>query len=290
MIEWLDNFWSIYSNLVLSLGTASLLALSIYLTLSCGMLAMANAAFMGIGAYTASLITMKAEAAFPVAIAGGMAAPALVALLIGLPTLRLSGVYLAMATLAFGEVVRIVILNTEDLTGGALGLNGIPQSTQWWHVLLAVVLVLAVLARLRRSKIGRAFEAIKEDETAAGLMGINVTGHKMLAFVLGAAIAGLAGTLNAHLTFFIGPNEFGFDRGVAILTMTILGGINSLFGPVLGAVIITILPELLRGFKDYRAVVNGLILVVIVLFLPKGLWNPAAFKRRLGLRGKGVTP
>jgi len=289
-LEYFDNFWSIYSNLVLSLGTASLLALSIYLTLSCGMLAMANAAFMGIGAYASSLITMKAEAAFPVAIVGGMAAPAVVALLIGLPTLRLSGVYLAMATLAFGEVVRIVILNTEDWTGGALGLNGIPQATQWWHVLLAVVLVLAVLARLRRSRIGRAFEAIKEDETAAGLMGINVTGHKMLAFVLGAAIAGLAGTLNAHLTFFIGPNEFGFDRGVEILTMTILGGINSLSGPVIGAVIITVLPELLRSFKDYRAVVNGLILVVIVLFLPKGLWNPAWMRQRLGLRAKGVTP
>jgi branched-chain amino acid transport system permease protein len=204
--------------------------------------------------------------------------------------LRLSGVYLAMATLAFGEVVRIFILNTENWTGGALGLNGIPQATQWWHVLLAVVLTLAVLARLRRSKIGRAFEAIKEDETAAGLMGINVTGHKMLAFVLGGAVAGLAGTLNAHLTFFIGPNEYGFDRGVEILTMTILGGINSLFGPVLGALIITLLPEALRSFKDYRAVFNGLILVVIVLFLPKGLWNPAWFKRRLGLRSKGVTP
>ena len=290
MLESLDNFWSIYSNLVLSLGTASLLALSIYLTLSCGMLAMANAAFMGIGAYTASLITMKAEASFPVAIAGGMVAPAIVALLIGLPTLRLSGVYLAMATLAFGEVVRIAILNTEAWTGGALGLNGIPQSTQWWHVLLAVAFTLAVLARLRRSKIGRAFEAIKEDETAAGLMGINVTGHKMLAFVLGAAIAGLAGTLNAHLTFFIGPNEYGFDRGVEILTMTILGGINSLFGPVLGALIITLLPELLRSFKDYRAVVNGLILVAIVLFLPKGLWNPAWVRKRLGLRSKGATP
>jgi branched-chain amino acid transport system permease protein len=290
MFESFDNFWSIYSNLVLSLGTASLLALSIYLTLSCGMLAMANAAFMGIGAYTSSLLTMNAGAPFPLAIAGGMAAPALVALLIGLPTLRLSGVYLAMATLAFGEVVRIFILNTENWTGGALGLNGIPQSTQWWHVLLAVTLTLAVLARLRRSKIGRAFEAIKEDETAAGLMGINVTGHKMLAFVLGGAVAGLAGTLNAHLTFFIGPNEYGFDRGVEILTMTILGGINSLFGPVLGALIITLLPEALRSFKDYRAVFNGLILVVIVLFLPKGLWNPAWVKRRLGLRAKGVTP
>ena len=287
MIDYLDNFWSIYSNLVLSLGINSLLALSIYLTLSCGMLAMANAAFMGIGAYTSSILTLNHGWPFPAAIAAGMAAPAAVAFIIGKPTLRLSGVYLAMATLAFGEVVRIAILNTDSLTGGALGLNGIPQLTQWWHVLLAVVLVLAFLARLRRSKIGRAFEAIKEDETAAGLMGIDVNGHKMLAFALGAAIAGLAGVLNAHLTFFIGPQEFGFDRGVEILTMTILGGINSLFGPVIGAWIITLLPEVLRGLQDYRGIFNGLILVVIVLFLPKGLWNPAWMKKLVGMRAKG---
>jgi len=282
-MEAFDNFWSVYSNLVLTLGTNALLALSIYLTLSCGMLAMANGAFMGIGAYTSALLTMSAGMPFPVALAGGMAAPALVAWAIGKPTLRLSGVYLAMATLAFGEVVRVVVLNTEQWTGGALGLNGIPQSTQWWHVALAVALTLAVLARLRRSKVGRAFEAIKEDETAAGLMGIDVNAHKMLAFVLGAVVAGLAGVLNAHLTFFIGPNEYGFDRGVEILTMTILGGINGLTGPVVGALILTLLPELLRGFKDFRLVVNGLILVVIVLFLPKGLWDPARLRRWVGL-------
>src|SRR6185369_16000170 len=103
-----------------------------------------------------------------------------------------------------------------------------------------------------------------------------------------AAVAGLAGTLNAHLTFFIGPSEFGFDRGVEILTMTILGGINSLFGPVIGSAIITLLPELLRELKDYRAVFNGLILVVIVLFLPKGLWNPAWLRRSAGARTRGA--
>ena len=282
-MEAFENFWSVYSNLVLTLGTNALLALSIWLTLSCGMLAMANAAFMGIGAYTSALLTMNAGLPFPVALAGGMAAPALVAWAIGKPTLRLSGVYLAMATLAFGEVVRVVVLNTEQWTGGALGLNGIPQATQWWHVALAVAATLAVLARLRRSKVGRAFAAIKEDETAAGLMGIDVNAHKMLAFVLGAVVAGLAGVLNAHLTFFIGPNEYGFDRGVEILTMTILGGINGLTGPVVGALILTLLPELLRGFKDFRLVVNGLLLVVIVLFLPKGLWDPARLRRWVGL-------
>lgn len=281
-MEAFDNFWAIYSNLVLTLGTNALLALSIYLTLSCGLLAMANGAFMGIGAYTASLLSMNTATPFPLALLAGMAAPAAVAFLIGKPTLRLSGVYLAMATLGFGEVVRILILNTEDLTGGALGLNGIPQLTQWWHVLLAVVLALFVLWQLRRTRIGRAFEAIKEDETAAALMGIDIAAHKMLAFVLGAALAGLAGALNAHLTFFIGPNEYGFDRGVEILTMAILGGINGLTGPVLGAVILTLLPEVLRGLRDFRLVVNGLILVVITLFLPRGLWDPARLRRVLG--------
>jgi branched-chain amino acid transport system permease protein len=287
-MEAFDNFWAVYSNLVLTLGTNSLLALSIYLTLSCGMLAMANAAFMGIGAYTSALLTMNLGAPFGVVLLAGMAAPALAAAVIGRPTLRLSGVYLAMATLAFGEVVRIVVLNTEGLTGGALGLNGIPPQTQWWHVAAGLALVLWLLWRLRVSKVGRAFEAIKEDETAAGLMGIDVGAHKTAAFVLGAAIAGLAGALNAHLTFFIGPNEYGFDRGVEILTMAILGGINGLAGPVVGALILTLLPETLRAFNDFRLVVNGLILLLIVLFLPKGIWDPARFAQWFGRRG-GAT-
>jgi len=289
MTESFDNFWAIYSNLVLTIGINGLLALSIYLTLSCGLLAMANAAFMGIGAYTASLLTMNAGAPFSVALLGGMAAPTAVALTIGAPTLRLSGVYLAMATLGFGEVVRVAILNAESWTGGALGLNGIPQSTQWWHVVASLVIVLLILWRLRRSRIGRAFEAIKEDGVAASLMGIGVLSHKMLAFTLGAAIAGLAGALNAHLTFFIGPSEFGFDRGVDILTMTILGGTGGLTGPVLGAAIITLLPELLRSLKDFRTMVNGIILVVIVLFLPRGLWDPLRIRQWWAGRKAGAA-
>jgi branched-chain amino acid transport system permease protein len=275
----LQNFWDVYGNLVLTLGTNALLALSIWLTLNCGMLAIANGACMGIGAYASSLITMNTGAPFSVALAGGIVMPALVAVVIGLPVIRLSGVYLAMATLAFGEVVRVFVLNTESFTGGAMGINGIPQNTQWWHVLLAVAMTLFVLWRMRASKIGRAFDAIRGDETAASLMGIAVRTRKMQAFVAGAAIAGLAGALNAHLTFFIAPGEFGFDRGVEILTMAILGGIGGLSGPVLGACILTLLPEVLRGLADYRLMVNGVILVLIVLFLPQGIWDPARFKR-----------
>ena len=286
-MEWFDNFWSVYSNLVLTLGTNALLALSIYLTLACGMLAMANAAFMGVGAYTSALLTLNYDVPFPVALLGGIAAPMVLAFIVGKPLLRLSGVYLAMATLALGEVVRVVILNTESITGGALGLNGIPQLTEWWHIGLALALALAVLYRMRRSKVGRAFEAIKEDETAAGLMGIDVANTKLLAFVLGALLAGLAGALNAHLTFFIGPNEYGFDRGVEILTMTILGGIGSIAGPVVGAFILTLLPEMLRAFNDFRLVINGLILILIVLFLPKGIWDPARMRRWFSRNRRG---
>ncbi|MBV6305414.1 branched-chain amino acid ABC transporter permease [Candidimonas humi] len=282
----LATFWAIYGNVVMSLGTNALLALSIWLTLVCGMLSIANAAFMGIGAYAAAILTMNYGAPFGVSLAAGMIAPAVLAAIIGLPTIRLSGVYLAMATLAFGEVVRVIVLNTESVTGGALGLNGIPQLTQWWHVLLAVVIVLLVLWRLRVSKIGRAFDAIRGDETAASLMGVNVRANKLLAFVLGGAIAGLAGALNAHLTFFIGPNEYGFERAVEILTMTILGGISGLIGPLLGSTIITLLPEVLRGFDSFRLVANGLILVLIVLFLPRGIWDPARYAQWLRKGGK----
>ena len=280
-----QSFWDIYGNLVLTLGTNILLALSIWLTLDCGMLAVANAAFMGIGAYASALLTLNYDTPFALALACGMALPALIATLIGLPLIRLSGVYLAMATLAFGEVVRVFLLNTESWTGGAMGLNSIPQYTEWWHVLLAVIVVLLVLWRVRGSRVGRAFDAIRGDETAASLMGIDIRARKMQAFVAGAAIAGLAGGLNAHLTNFISPGEFGFDRGVEILTMAILGGIGGLTGPVLGAAIITLLPEFLRDLADYRLMVNGVILVLIVLFLPQGIWDPARFKR-LWARGR----
>ena len=280
-----ENFWAIYGNLVLTLGTNALLALSIWLTLACGMLAMANAAFMGIGAYAAALLTMNYDASFPVALAGGMLAPALVAALIGLPTLRLSGVYLAMATLGFGEVVRVTVLNTESITGGALGLNGIPQLTQWWHVILAVVIVLFVLWRVRVQDRPRLRRHPRRRNRR------RPDGHRR-ARQQDAGIRGgrhdrrLGGRAERSPDLFIGPNEYGFDRGVEILTMAILGGIGGLAGPVLGSFIITVLPEMLRGFADFRLVVNGVILVVIVLFLPQGIWDPARFKRWMRQGGK----
>ncbi len=273
MMEWWDGFWATYNTVIFSVGVNAMLALSIYVTLSCGLLSLANAAFMGIGAYVASLITMQAGLPFPVALVAGGVLPALVALVIGIPTLRLSGVYLAMATLGFGEVVRVIVLNLE-VTGGPMGLNGVPPLTEWWHIVLLLGVTVYFLARVRRSKIGRAFEAIKEDEIAARLMGVNVAGYKLLAFVIGAAIAGVAGALNAHYTFTIGPNNYGFENAVDILTMAVFGGTSNLIGPMIGSTILSLLPEVLRHFKDFRLAANGLILILVVLYLPKGIWDP----------------
>ena len=272
-MEWLDTFWATYNTLVLSIGTNVLLALSIYLTLSCGLLTVANAAFMAIGAYSSGLLTLHTGTPFFVALIIGSLAPALVALVIGRPTLKLSGVYLAMATLAFGEVVRIAILNSEDLTGGALGLNGIPQLTSWFSVAVAVFGALYVLLRSAQSRFGLTMAAFRQDEVATEVIGINVRAYKLLAFVTGAALAGLGGGLNAHFTFFISPNEYGFERGVEILAMGVLGGTGSPWGAVLGGVLITLLPELLRGLGDYRPLINGIILILIMLYSPRGLWG-----------------
>ena len=271
-MEWLDGFWSTYSTLVLSVGTNTLLALSVYLTLAAGILTVANAAFMGLGAYSSAWLTTQTTSPFWLAVLIGVLFPALVALAIGRPTLRLSGVYLAMATLAFGEVVRILVLNAEGWTGGALGLNGIPQLTQWIHVASAVAFSLYALLRLTHSRMGRSMVAICQDETATELMGVNVRRYKLCVFVAGAGLAGLAGALNAHLTYFISPNEYGFERAVEILTMGVLGGTGSPWGALIGAVLITLLPEL-RGLGHYRPLVNGLILILVILYSPRGLWH-----------------
>ncbi len=289
MLEWWEGFWATYSAVVYGIGVNAMLALSIYVTLSCGLLSLANAAFMGIGAYAAAMISMNSGLSFPLALAAGAVLPALVALIIGIPTLRLSGVYLAMATLGFGEVVRVIVLNMES-TGGPMGLNGIPLKTEFWHIALLLALTLFVLGRIRRSKIGRAFEAIKADEVAARLMGVNVPAYKLFAFVLGAAIAGVAGGLNAHYTFTIGPNNYAFENAVDILTMAVFGGVGNLIGPTIGGTILTLLPEVLRYLKEFRLAINGLILIVVVLYLPNGIWDPrrihAFWQRRKARKGQ----
>jgi branched-chain amino acid transport system permease protein len=256
-----------------------LLALSIYLTLACGQLSLANAAFMGMGAYLSAVLTINAGWPFPLVLLAGTVVPMLVASIVGLPTLRLRGVFLAIATIGLGEVLRVVIVNLKS-TGGAEGISRIPVKTEGWQIGLAIAGVCYLLWRLRGSRMGYAFEAIREDETVARTMGINTTFYKLTAFVLSAGIAGLAGGLKAHFIRAITPGDFGFVLAVDVLTFAVVGGSINFIGPILGAVLLTLLPELLRAdflralnFEPgwQTLLLNGLILLLIILFLPNGL-------------------
>jgi branched-chain amino acid transport system permease protein len=270
MIAGLDDFFWTYQSLIYSVGINAILALSMYVVLAVGQLSLGQAAFMGIGAYTGALLTLKFGLPFPLVLAGSALAPAAIALLIGGPTLRLTGVYLAIATIGLGEVFRILFVNW-DYAGGALGLSGIPARASAGLIYgLLAILVLGFLA-LGRSRIGRAMEAMREDEVAAGVMGVNLPVYKMSALVVSAMLAGLAGALGAHVSSFIGPNEYSFDAAVTILSYALLGGIGSPLGPVLGSVVLTLLPEVLRPLADFRLLINGLIIVVAVLFMPRGV-------------------
>lgn len=291
-VEALRDLLAAYSNLVNFLGVNALLALSIYVTLACGQLSVGNAAFMGIGAYTATLLGLRLGVPFLPSLLSGALLGGLAAFLLGVPVLRLRGVFLAIATLGFGEIARIVALNATPLTGGALGINGIPPRTETWHIYLALGLALFGFWRVRGSRVGYAWEAIREDETAARTMGIDTTRYKVLAFSIGGALAGLAGGLAAHFTFFIGPNEYGFAQATNILVYAIVGGTGVFWGPVLGSTLITLLPEVLRGSGlaagAARLFANGLILLLVILFLPNGLVS--LFRRRVPHDGSADPP
>ena len=288
-LDAIRDFYTSYATVINFIGINAILGLSLYLTLSCGLLSLANAAFMGIGGYTAALLTLKQGWPFPLVLLAGALMAMVVAIPLGVPVLRLRGVFLAISTIGFGEVTRIVIINW-GITGGALGLPNIPQKTQWWHIYGLLALVLYLCWRLRGSRMGYAMEAIREDEPAARTMGINTTYYKVVAFMLSAFIAGLAGALDAHYVRAISPGTYGFARAVEILIYAVVGGMTSFLGPVLGAALITSIPELLRneqlrdlGIKPGadRVIINGLILLGVILFLPRGLVS--AFDRRWSL-------
>jgi branched-chain amino acid transport system permease protein len=271
------------------IGVDGLLALSIWLTLYSGQLTLANAGFMAIGAYSSVILTGGTTSTGPaaagvhlplaVAMLVGIVLAALVAFVIGLPVLRLKGVFLAIATLGFGEALRYGLILNLGITGKGQGLNN-PHATLTSGItpIWLALVVLAFLAwRLTGTKTGHAWAAIREDQLAAAAQGIDVARYKMVAFVLGAMVAALAGGLGAHLSFLIDSNDYTFTQAIDMLIWAVVGGIAFVIGPIVGAVLLTILPEVLRFTQDYRQVINGIILIAIVLFRPDGL-----FTRRKG--------
>lgn len=280
----MTEFFAVYGSLINFAGINAILALSLYVPLSAGQLSLGNAAFAAIGAYASAILTMRFHLPFPLAIAAGACLSAGVAGAIGAPVLRIRGIFLAMATLAFGEVVRIAAVNLA-ITGGAEGLIGIPTRTTTLIIYGALAASAYFLVVLRGSRIGWSFAAIREDETAAMVMGVHTARYKNISFVLGAFLAGIAGALYAHLSFLITPGEFGFAAEVQLLIYNIVGGTRSVFGPILGAFLLTALPEVLRGVGvtagPLRLGVNGVILLLVILYLPNGLTSLLAQKGKV---------
>jgi len=276
-----------------------ILGVSIYITLGTGQLSLGHAGFMSIGAYTSAILTLNYNVPLIFGIIIAAVFTGFVGVLIGFPALRLQGVYLAIATLGFGEVIRVLFINWEDLTNGAIGIRGIPhlgreilsfseslgfnpdmiglKNNQF--ISLAVFLVLLIISigviwffiRQNKSRIGRAFASIKMDEEASEAMGINITYYKILAFGQGALLAGFAGALYAHLTAYISPSDFGYHRAVEILIFAIFGGSEVIWGPIFGAIFLSTMPEFLRVISEYRFMIYGALLVLMMAFRPQGL-------------------
>lgn len=257
-----------------------------------GQLVLGHAGFMSVGAYTAALFTLYSglpiTISFPISIVLAGVMTAVFGVIIGVPALRLRGDYLAIITLGFGEIIRVIILAC-DFTGGAKGLRGIPTilpkgsdatslalakySYVFWLAVITVVIIWAFV----RSRHGRAVIAIREDEIAAEASGIHTTYYKLFAFVMAAFFAGVAGSVYAHHIGVLDPGKFNFDYSVEILLMAVLGGLGSITGSIIAAVALTILPEFLRGFEDYRMLIYAVILIIVMLFKPSGLMGQREF-------------
>ena len=235
-----------------------------------GQLSLGHAGFMSIGAYVSALVTQKAGMPFFVSIIIGAIIACIFAALIGYPTLKLTGDYFAITTLAFGEIIRIIIMNI-DAVGGARGLTGIPKKTTFTLAFVVVVITIMVIYNIIHSSQGRAMLSVRENEIAAQSMGINAFKYKMMAFIIGAFFAGLAGGLYSHYMGYIQPVSFDFNKSIDYLTFVVFGGMGSLSGSIIATIILTFLPELLRSMQDFRMIVYPLALIILMIFRPQGL-------------------
>ena len=279
------GFYRAHQLLLAQLGINALLTLSMYITLRAGMLTLANVGFMAVGAYVSVLLHVNGHLPLPVAVLAGALAAGLLAIPIGIPVLRLSGIFLAIATIGFGQVVVGAILNIP-VTGEGRGLTVPDASSSLLPAYLSLVVIAYVLWRLARTRLGMAWDAVREDALAAEAQGIDVARYRMLAFVLGAVLAGYAGALEAHINFFIDTSLYSFQRVVGVLVFATLGGIGRVAGPVVGSTVLTALPEVIRFAQNYRDALYGVILIALVIFRPQGLLGGRVGIRRVGRRVK----
>jgi branched-chain amino acid transport system permease protein len=248
----------------------------------CGQLSFGHAAFYGIGAYTSVLMTIHLGAPYPVALAGAMLAAAAFGLVVGYPAVRIGGDYLFLVTIGFAEIVRLVFLNWDDVTGGAVGIPNVPPITLFGHALLTntgyfyvslvlLALISWALSNIVHSDIGRCFKAIREDEIAARSAGISLARYKLTAFALGAGIGGAAGSVMGHFLAYIGPDMFTNWESTVVFVIVLIGGLGSIPGTILGAALVIGSFEAVRGLVDYRMYVVGALLLATVLIRPSGL-------------------
>lgn len=272
-----------YQGLLVPIGVNVMLAVSLNLIVGfLGELSLGHAGFMSVGAYAGCLFTVYAElptvVELPLAfIIGGLAA-ALFGLIIGIPALRLKGDYLAIVTLGFGEIIRSVF-NSLDILGGSGGLKGIDKSSNYIMAYVLAVITIIVIANLINSRHGRAIKAIRDNVIAAESVGVNVVYYKIMAFVLSAFFAGVAGVLYGHNLAILKPATFDFNKSIEILVMVVLGGMGNIPGSIIAAVILTVLPEAMRSLADYRMLFYAIALIVMMLFSS----NPTlvAFRQRI---------
>ena len=293
-----DKIDPYYLDILTGIGINVILAVSLNLVNGyTGQFSLGHAGFMSVGAYLSAGITvlwgpkllgedggtaLQQGLLFLGALVVGGFGSALAGLAVGIPSLRLKGDYLALVTLGFGEIIRVIFQNVEVL-GGALGLNGIPPYTNVFWVFAWVAVTIFTIVCLVNSTYGRGFLAVKDDEIAAEAVGLNTTRYKIAAFVIGAFFAGIAGGLYGHFKLTITPAGFDFTKSIEIVVMVILGGMGNTTGVILAAILLTLLPEVLRfrAFEQFRMIMYALLLIILMILRPQGLFN---FKYRLPWR------
>jgi len=291
MLDVIGPFWEL--NLVL-ICINIILAVSLNLINGfTGQFSIGHAGFMAVGAYLGAVLTVKLHLPFIIAILGGAAAAGFLGFVIGLPTLRLDGDYLAIATLGLGEIIRITILNIPYV-GGASGFMGIPRYSNFTWVFFATVVTVFFIRNLINSTHGRACISIRENQIAAEAMGIDTTKYKVMAFTIGAAFAGIAGTLFSHYFYIAHPASFTFMKSFDILTIVVLGGLGSISGSITAAILLTFVSAALASYPEWRMIIYSLMLIVLMLYRPQGLFGNKEislkiFGRLMGGNKRGNT-